>query len=75
AAEHLAARLGDAPAGVLGPAPAPVAFLRGRHRLHLIVKCPEGSEALARAREALIEVAADAGRTRMTIDVDPQSLL
>lgn len=75
AAEHLSKRLGDAPAVVLGPAPAPVAFLRGRHRLHLVVKCPLESDALALAREALIEVLAEAGRTRVTLDVDPQSLL
>ena len=75
AAQHLAQRLGEEPAVLLGPAPAPVAFLRGRHRVHLIVKCPVGGEALALAREALIEVAAEAGRTRMTLDVDPQSLL
>jgi primosomal protein N' (replication factor Y) len=75
AATHLRECLGESRAVVLGPAPAPVAFLRGRHRLHLIVKCPlEGGE-LACAREALLEVAADAGRTRTTIDVDPQSLL
>lgn len=75
AAALLRERLADGGATVLGPAPAPVAFLRGRHRVHLLVKCPcEGGE-LGRAREALLEIAADSGRTRTTIDVDAQSLL
>jgi primosomal protein N' (replication factor Y) (superfamily II helicase) len=82
-AEELAARAGQVLAAcmegtgavVLGPAPAPVAFLRGRHRQHVLVKCPLDGEGLARAREALLEVAADAGRVRMSIDVDPQALL
>jgi len=73
--EHLERALEASGAVVLGPAPAPVALLRGRHRRHLLVKCPLDGPALERARQALIELAGARGRVRMTIDVDPQSLL
>ncbi len=73
-ASHLATAL-PCEVVVLGPAPAPIALLRGRHRRHLVIKCPTVGDALPRARSALLEAAAGSGRARMTIDVDPQSLL
>lgn len=58
---------------LLGPAPAPIALVRGRHRKHILFKARDG-EGLAAARELLIEHC-DAGvRPRCTIDVDPVSL-
>jgi primosomal protein N' (replication factor Y) len=74
-AEALQRSLEGSGAVVLGPAPAPIALLRGRHRRHLLVKCPATGPTLALAREALVELAAGRGRVRVTVDVDPQSLL
>jgi primosomal protein N' (replication factor Y) len=63
---------------VLGPAPAPIAMLRGRHRRHLLLKLPaRGSDAEAGsvARGFLIRFAEESTRTRVLIDVDPVSML
>ncbi|MFT5050330.1 MAG: primosomal protein N' (replication factor Y) [Chlamydiales bacterium] len=59
---------------VLGPAPAPVALQRGRHRQHILLKAPEGTN-LARAREVLAQFATQHARPRISIDVDPVSML
>jgi primosomal protein N' (replication factor Y) len=74
-AERMTEVLQGSSAVVLGPAPAPIALLRGRHRRHVLVKCPPQGSALSLAREAALELAGDCGRVRMTVDVDPQSLL
>jgi len=61
---------------VLGPAEAPIAMLRGRHRHHVLVKAPRGAvESFERAREALRRYAEDTARPRVTVDVDPASML
>ncbi len=59
---------------VLGPAPAPIAMMRGRHRHHLIVKTAE-ADTLDRARAVLVELSAGLRRPRLVIDVDPVSVL
>ncbi|MCA8879010.1 MAG: primosomal protein N' [Rhodobacteraceae bacterium] len=60
-------------AEIYGPAPAPVARIRGRHRVRLLVRAPRG----AALQPALAEWAAQAGTLRgglrLTIDIDPQS--
>ncbi|WP_458789852.1 primosomal protein N' [Yoonia sp. MH D7] len=59
-------------AQVFGPAPAPIARVRGRHRVRLLVK----AEKAAPLQKALIEWAAQfklRGELRMAIDIDPQS--
>jgi len=64
-------RLGD---GVLGPAPAPISRLRGEWRYHLLLK----GEELEALRQAVREVLAKAvvpAEVRVTIDVEPLSLL
>ena len=75
----LEAVLRDIPGGksiqVLGPAPAPIALLRGRHRHHLLVKAPLRETGFSRVRAALVELAAEHARPRVTIDVDPVGLL
>ncbi|PWJ22042.1 replication restart DNA helicase PriA [Jannaschia seohaensis] len=61
-------------AEVFGPAPAPIARIRGRHRVRLLVKAPRQSPiqaALARW-VAQVEVPRSA---RLSIDIDPQSFL
>lgn len=59
-------------AQVYGPAPAPIARVRGRHRVRLLVKAPKG----VALQSALSEWAAQfrlRGELRMAIDIDPQS--
>ncbi|MCR9127574.1 MAG: primosomal protein N' [Rhodobacteraceae bacterium] len=59
-------------AQVFGPAPAPVARVRGRHRVRLLVKADKGAplqEALAR----WIAPLRLKGDLRLAIDIDPQS--
>ena len=59
-------------AQVYGPAPAPIARVRGRHRVRLLVKAPKGVALQA----ALAEWAGQfrlKGELRMAIDIDPQS--
>ncbi len=60
---------------VLGPAPAPMAVLRGRHRQHLLIKAPLREASFSRLRATLVELAAEQARPRVTIDVDPVGLL
>ncbi|MCC5957842.1 MAG: primosomal protein N' [Rhodobacteraceae bacterium] len=65
------ARIG---AQVFGPAPAPIARIRGRHRVRLLVKAPKGAplQAALRAWAAPHKLARD---LRLSIDIDPQSFL
>jgi primosomal protein N' (replication factor Y) len=60
---------------VLGPAPAPLAILRGRHRHHLLVKAPATDPAFERAVAWLADRAARESRPTLRIDVDPSSML
>lgn len=76
--EHLEGVLAGYHVPILGPAPAPMALLRGRHRLHLVIKSSaregKGPEAFARARQAAADFAAETRRTRVVVDVDPASM-
>ncbi|WP_099591574.1 primosomal protein N' [Amylibacter kogurei] len=59
-------------AEVYGPAPAPIARVRGKHRIRLLVKAPKGvmlQPALAAWRNAVRLP----NNVRMNIDIDPQS--
>ena len=59
-------------AQVFGPAPAPIARIRGRHRVRLLVK----AEKTAPLQQALADWAGQfklRGDLRMAIDIDPQS--
>ncbi|MDF1854011.1 primosomal protein N' [Pseudooceanicola sp.] len=61
-------------AQVFGPAPAPIARVRGRHRVRLLVKAPKGApiqEAIARWLGPLT-LPKD---VRLSVDIDPQSFL
>ncbi|MFQ6553892.1 primosomal protein N' [Aestuariibius insulae] len=61
-------------ADVFGPAPAPIARIRGRHRVRLLVKAAKG----APIQKALAEWSGQfrlKGETRMSIDIDPQGFL
>jgi primosomal protein N' (replication factor Y) len=59
----------------LGPTPAPMALLRGRHRHHVLLKAPGEGDGLARARGLLVRFAAEHTRPRISIDVDPLNML
>jgi primosomal protein N' (replication factor Y) len=58
---------------VLGPAEAPVAVVRGRHRFRLLVKVPRAFDLSAYLREWLAKAPKTRGNIRLAVDVDPQS--
>lgn len=60
---------------VLGPAPAAISRLRGRYRQHFLLKAPDLTPGLSRARSILSQFAEESSRTRVAIDVDPVSML
>jgi primosomal protein N' (replication factor Y) len=74
-AQLLTRELAGSDAVVLGPAPAPLALVRGRYRHHLLVKLPLGSPTLDRVRELLLEAGQRNARPRLAIDVDPMAML
>ncbi|PIE13473.1 MAG: primosomal protein N' [Rhodobacterales bacterium] len=59
-------------AQVFGPAPAPIARIRGRHRVRLLVKAPKGAP-IQRALSAWVAQVRIGGQVRLAIDIDPQS--
>jgi len=59
---------------VLGPAPAPLALLRGRYRERLLVRAAPEADLPAFLRDWLGRVRLP-GRLRLDVDVDPQSFL
>ncbi len=61
-------------AQVFGPAPAPIARIRGRHRVRLLVKAAKGAP-LQQALAAWIEGLKLPANLRLSIDIDPQSFL
>jgi primosomal protein N' (replication factor Y) len=79
AAERAARELGlAAPAApgveVLGPAPAPLAVLRGRHRHRLLLKAERGVRVQPLLRDWLARVPLP-GSVRVQVDVDPVGFL
>jgi len=80
AAEGLARRLAAiAPAApavrILGPAEAPIAVIRGRHRFRLLAKAPRGFDLSGYVRDWLAQSPKLRAGQRVDIDVDPQSFL
>ncbi len=61
-------------AEVWGPAPAPVARIRGRHRVRLLVKAAKGAR-LQGALRAWIAPHRLPAELRLSIDIDPQSFM
>ncbi|MEO1680222.1 MAG: primosomal protein N' [Pseudomonadota bacterium] len=59
-------------AEVYGPAPAPIARIRGRHRVRLLVKAPKGAGFQAAVAAWLGQVRSPAA-VRVAVDIDPQS--
>jgi primosomal protein N' (replication factor Y) len=61
-------------AQVFGPAPAPIARIRGRHRVRLLVKAAKGVP-LQAALKAWVGQLRVPNSVRLAIDIDPQSFL
>jgi primosomal protein N' (replication factor Y) len=70
-----AADLLDGGVRVLGPAEAPLALVRGRHRLRLLIRAPRNFDLAAYLREWLAAAPKKPGAIKLDIDVDPQSFL
>ena len=56
-----------------GPAEAPIAVVRGRHRFRVLVKAPRGFDLSAYLRQWLAAAPKPRGNVRLEVDVDPQS--
>jgi len=61
-------------AQVFGPAPAPIARVRGRHRVRLLVKADKTVVLQAALSEWVAQLKCPAN-VRLAIDIDPQSFL
>lgn len=61
-------------AEVYGPAPAPIARVRGRHRVRLLVKAPRQAPIQPALAEWVGRITLPRS-TRLSIDIDPQSFL
>ena len=78
-AEAVARRIGQASPqvegmAVFGPAPAPLAMLRGRHRQRILAHAARSLDVQDVIRDWLGEL--DCGsKVRVTVDVDPYSFL
>lgn len=73
ALRKLCQELGDG-SHVLGPAPSPIAQIRGRHRLHLMVKCPD-SRSVRQILHHAGGLLKGPGGVKVVVDVDPVSML
>jgi primosomal protein N' (replication factor Y) len=60
---------------VLGPAEAPLALVRGRHRFRILVKSPRAYDLSAYLRDWLATAPKKKGNIKLEVDVDPQSFL
>ncbi len=62
-------------ATLLGPAEAPIAVVRGRHRFRLLAKTPRAFNLQGFLRATLAAGPPERGGVRVAVDVDPQSFL
>jgi primosomal protein N' (replication factor Y) len=60
---------------VLGPADAPLALVRGRFRMRLLIHGPRGADIQSFIRAMMSAGPKERGSVRVQIDVDPQSFL
>jgi primosomal protein N' (replication factor Y) len=58
---------------VLGPAEAPIAVMRGRHRFRLLAKAPRAYDLSAYVRDWLASAPKRKGSLAVDVDIDPQS--
>ncbi len=66
---------GDDEIVVLGPAEAPLAVLRGKYRLRLLVKAPRCADLQGFLRRMLRQAPKPRGGVRVIVDVDPHNFL
>lgn len=59
-------------AQVFGPAPAPIARIRGRHRVRLLIKADKGAPLQGAIARWLAQFR-PSNQTRISVDIDPQS--
>ena len=69
------ARAAEPPSGftILGPAEAPLAVIRGRHRFRLLVKAERTAPIQTYIRDWMARAPKPTGNLRVSIDIDPQS--
>ena len=60
---------------MLGPAEAPIAIIRGRHRWRLLLKAPRDLDVQAYLRAWMAMLPETKGDIRLTVDIDPYSFL
>lgn len=60
---------------VLGPAEAPIALVRGRHRFRLLVHGGRNSDMQGFLRAMLAQSPKERGSVQVQLDIDPQSFL
>jgi primosomal protein N' (replication factor Y) len=60
---------------VLGPAEAPLAVVRGRHRQRILIKSPKAYDLSGYMRGWLSHAPKTRGTLKIEIDIDPQSFL
>ncbi|MCB5411146.1 primosomal protein N' [Pseudogemmobacter faecipullorum] len=61
-------------AGLYGPAPAPIARVRGKHRVRLLIKAPKTAP-LQQAISAWLRQLRQPRGIKLAVDIDPQSFL
>lgn len=66
---------GDDEITVLGPAEAPIAVIRGRHRFRLLVRAPRAADLQGFLRAMLGTAPPERGGVRVIVDVDPQNFI
>ena len=74
---HLAMNAGpirDAGAELFGPAPAPIARIRGRHRMRMLIRAPRQAAIQQAISDWLAPVKLPVNM-RLSVDIDPQSFL
>ena len=60
---------------VLGPAEAPMAMVRGRHRYRLLVQGPRAADIQGFIRAMIAAGPKMRGSIKVSVDIDPQSFL
>lgn len=60
---------------VLGPADAPLALVRGRYRMRLLIHGPRGADLQGFIRVMIAQGPKERGSLKVQIDIDPQSFL
>jgi primosomal protein N' (replication factor Y) len=74
-AAELGTRLPGAGWSVQGPNPAPLALVRGRHRVQLLLKAPNADERFEDVLAGLVEASQRESHVGVKIDVDPVAMM